>query len=211
MILSDEQRKLYCQKIVGVAKYFDSFCTKHDLRYFAIGGTAIGALRHQGMIPWDDDIDFVMPRPDYERFLVLAQTELPPLYDIFEHRTNKRFHQSICKMCDANTSYMDSWRMDCVLGAFIDIFPIDGMPETDAKGRVQYFQTYYKMRRIAESVNVHFSLRDLLSALYHTDIISIKGQIYSHIYHLLGKENDIYKKCDDYLAQYPFETSEYVA
>ncbi|WP_297900486.1 LicD family protein [uncultured Parabacteroides sp.] len=211
MVLSIEQKELYVEKILEIAKYFDNFCSKHGLRYFAIGGTAIGALRHHGMIPWDDDIDFVMPRPDYERFLMLSKKELSSQYDIFEHRMNKSFHQSICKMCDANTSYLDSWRYDCVLGAFIDIFPMDGMPDTNERGRIDYFLTYYQMRRIAEAINTHYSFRDLLGAIYHMDIIGIKSQIYSHFYHLLHKDNDIYIKCDNYLMRYPYETSEYVA
>lgn len=211
MVLSEEQKKRYCQKILQIAKYFDAFCTEHALQYFAIGGTAIGALRHQGMIPWDDDIDFVMPRPDYERFLILAKQYMSDKYELFEHRSNKLFHQSICKMCDVNTSLIDSIRYDCVIGAFIDIFPVDGMPETDENGRIQYFQDYYRLRRMAEAINTHLTFRDFLSALYHRDIISLRGQIYSHIYHLLKRENDIFEKCDAYLARHSYENSEYVA
>jgi len=62
---SEETVRRYKKIICEIAKAFDTFCTENDLRYFGIGGTAIGALRHKGIIPWDDDIDFVMPRPDY--------------------------------------------------------------------------------------------------------------------------------------------------
>ena len=60
--------------LVEVFSTFISFCARHQLRYFCAGGTAIGAVRHQGMIPWDDDIDVCMPRPDYERFRKLWRT-----------------------------------------------------------------------------------------------------------------------------------------
>lgn len=54
----------------------DEICKRHDLTYYLMGGTLIGAVRHQGFIPWDDDIDLGMPRPDYEKFLQIAPKEL---------------------------------------------------------------------------------------------------------------------------------------
>ena len=61
-------------------KEFDRICKKHNLKYWAIGGTLLGAARHKGYIPWDDDVDLVMFRPDYEKFRSIVQSELPPQY-----------------------------------------------------------------------------------------------------------------------------------
>ena len=59
-------------KLLDMFKWFHAFCVENELRYFALGGTMLGAARHQGFIPWDDDIDVGMPRKDYERFIALS-------------------------------------------------------------------------------------------------------------------------------------------
>ena len=56
---------------------FAKICDKHGLRYYAFAGTLLGAIRHNGFIPWDDDLDVAMPRPDYEKFIQISKTELP--------------------------------------------------------------------------------------------------------------------------------------
>ena len=61
--------------LTDMLKVFHDFCLEHSLRYYAVGGTALGVARHQGFIPWDDDLDVGMPRPDYERFVELFNKE----------------------------------------------------------------------------------------------------------------------------------------
>ena len=75
-MLHDEQntKKLQNELTVLLAS-FHEFCLKHDLRYYIIGGTCLGAVRHKGFIPWDDDVDVGMPRDDYNRLLALAKME----------------------------------------------------------------------------------------------------------------------------------------
>lgn len=205
-----EERKLYKKKICEIAKRFDAFCNEYNLQYFGIGGTAIGALRHKGIIPWDDDIDFVMPRHDYERFLELAD-KLAPNYEVFTHRNTKDYHLTMAKMCDANTSYVSSFGQHVMLGAFIDIFPIDGCPGVTKEERVKFFNDYMVVRHNGEAIANYFSFRDLLSAIYRRQWVEVKNQIISHWYHLMGKENDVFTKCDELLMANPYEESEYVA
>lgn len=207
---SPEISQKYKQKICEVAKAFDAFCNEHNLRYFAIGGTAIGALRHKGIIPWDDDIDVVMPRPDYDRFLKLSD-QLLPKYDVFSHINTPKYHLSMAKMCDASTSYLSSFSQHVMLGAFIDIFPIDGCPGHTKEERISFFNNYLKLRRAGEAVGNWYSFRDMLSAIYRRKWDEVLNQLRSHLYHLVGKENDIFTKCDNILKDNQFDESEYVA
>src|SRR5215218_6776773 len=79
---SGETRLRQCQLVMlRMLKIFDYLCRKHAVEYFLVGGSLLGAVRHQGFIPWDDDLDVGMTRKNYEKFLKLAVPELP--YDIF--------------------------------------------------------------------------------------------------------------------------------
>ena len=207
---SPEITKRYKQKICEIAKAFDRFCCDHNLRYFGIGGTAIGALRHKGIIPWDDDIDFVMPRPDYERFLELS-SEMSPQYEVITHRNTPDYHLTMAKMCDANTSYISSFRQHVILGAFIDIFPMDGCPGSTKEEREKFFYNYMEMRHDGEAIGNWYTLRDFLGCTYHRDGRGMWRQIRSHVYHILNKKNDIFTKCDEILMANPFDTAEFVA
>ncbi|MBQ6686203.1 MAG: LicD family protein, partial [Firmicutes bacterium] len=75
---------------IEILQTIDKICHKHNLVYFGIGGTALGAVRHEGFIPWDDDIDIGMPRVDYEKFLEIAREELPSEYHIQHFTTEKK-------------------------------------------------------------------------------------------------------------------------
>ena len=207
---SEDIQKRYKKKICEIAKVFDTFCCKHDLRYFGIGGTAIGALRHKGIIPWDDDIDFVMPRPDYERFLQICD-ELLPKYEVFTHRNTPLYHLTMAKMCDANTSYLSSFNEKVMLGAFIDIFPMDGCPGDTKEERIKFFNDYMKIRHDGEAIQTFYPWRALLSAIHNKDWEYIPRQLRSHWYHFIGKKNPFFDKCDKILMANPFDTSEYVA
>lgn len=110
---------------------FVYICEKYSLRYYAAFGTALGAIRHQGFIPWDDDLDFEMPRPDYEKFLKVAEQELPcnlmlktwnntPNYGLRFAEIFEKDQNIISKV--RNSSHLD------VKNIWIDIFPIDGLP-----------------------------------------------------------------------------------
>ena len=75
------------QKILEIFIEIDKICVKHDLRYYAIGGTCLGAVRHQGFIPWDDDLDIAMPDKDFELFMDIAPKELPDNLKLINSKT----------------------------------------------------------------------------------------------------------------------------
>lgn len=207
---SDESLKRYKQIICEIAKTFDSFCCENNLRYFGIGGTAIGALRHRGFIPWDDDIDFVMPRPDYERFLKISY-KLMPKYELFTHRNTPKYHLTMAKMCDADTSYIYSFRQHVMLGAFIDIFPLDACPGNSHDERVKFFNNYIKLRHKGEAIANYFTIRDFFGCIYRREWRNAVNQLTSHWYHLNNKRNDIFKKCDEILMATDYDRADYVA
>ena len=110
MILSNEDMTLTRRiqlKELEILKVFQDICRRHGLRYFAIGGTCLGAVRHKGFIPWDDDIDVAMPYEDYLEFQRIAETDLPESYGILNPHTTKhcRFDYYI-KLHDKTTSLM---------------------------------------------------------------------------------------------------------
>lgn len=107
---------------------FDRICRKHNLIYYMIGGTLLGAVRHHGFIPWDDDIDIGMPRPDYERFVKLSQMEFPSNLQVWNlHKKSKGYMLNFSKLVNVNTSMVPVEHPDCIIGLFLDIFPIDGV------------------------------------------------------------------------------------
>lgn len=211
MKVTDDQIALYKKHVLRVASTFDSFCTINELRYFAIGGTAIGALRHRGFIPWDDDIDFVMPRPDYERFLELASISFPAGFEVLSHKNNKEYHLQFAKMCDANTSLLVDSRSRCMMGAFVDIFPMDGLPDTTAEGRKTFFGDYLKKRKRAYSNRLHYHFSDYFHSLYRFDWGAIQDQLCSDWHHLTNTTGDPYLECDRITTAFNFDESKYVA
>jgi len=113
--------------MLRMLKYFDRLCADNDLSYSLEAGTLLGAIREGGFIPWDDDMDIFMPRPDYEKFIEIADSLLPPSIRLFSAQNDKAHYWPWIKLRDTAGSELDEG-MPCYKGSngvFIDIYPID--------------------------------------------------------------------------------------
>ena len=108
---------------------FIEVCEKNNLRYFVNSGTCLGAIRHKGFIPWDDDVDVMMPRSDYNKFLTLQKEFDNTPYFIQTWRTDPRYTYCFAKIRDNSTTFIESYFVNHRYnhGVWIDVFPIDGM------------------------------------------------------------------------------------
>lgn len=141
----------------GILKYLRSICEKFGLRYFLGAGTMIGAVRHKGFIPWDDDIDVFMPNDDYLKLL-----EVFPKggrYQIADWRLQEDYYLTFGKIADTNTLlFHRRYKMQySLMGIYIDIFPLDGYPDSQEEIQKKYQENvlledewyyYYNFREI---------------------------------------------------------------
>ncbi|MCH5310759.1 MAG: LicD family protein [Prevotella sp.] len=126
-------KKEWNSKLMDILKAFIEICETYKLRYYCCGGTAIGAVRHNGMIPWDDDIDVMMPRPDYERLLQIAQEKQFGKYEIITPYNNDDYPLYFAKISDSTTTIVEERERPCVIGLYVDIFPIDATDDDNKK------------------------------------------------------------------------------
>lgn len=121
----------------------DDYCKANDITYFLAGGTCLGAIRHEGFIPWDDDADIIMPRPDYERFVKGFGEAYPDKYAIASIEITPEWVRNNAQIWDKDTLMIMNNIDEIEKGVFIDIFPIDGLPDKKWKQELFYKKTIY--------------------------------------------------------------------
>ena len=125
------QLKNVQMKQLAILKIIDSICKKHDIEYWLDGGTLLGAVRHKGFIPWDDDIDIAMKASDLERFEKAAKEELPEWLFLQNRHTDPFCKEDITKVRDMNSIYIeysDTFYEPYERGIYVDIFPMVPYP-----------------------------------------------------------------------------------
>ena len=119
--------------ILALYGRFDAYCKEYGLRYYVTGGTLLGAVRHNGFIPWDDDFDVVMPRPDYIRFIECIRKAPIRNSRLVTMDTDPRWGQYFAKLVETDCNVVDDVQRGTGLsvsdGICVDVIPIDGMPK----------------------------------------------------------------------------------
>ena len=138
----DEARKKLWKCELDILKKFDALCNEYGLDYFLIGGALLGAVRHQGFIPWDDDVDIGMLRDDYEVFLEHAPAWFDAPYFVQNGYNDSGYFGTIARIRDSRTTGV-IWRdakKDCNNGIFVEIYPIDTVTDNPNKLRLQHIE-----------------------------------------------------------------------
>ena len=115
--------------ILGLLDVMDDVCRKHGLKYYLIGGTMLGAARHQGFIPWDDDLDVAMFRKDFDQLLAHYREWLPERYSVVSFDSNKDYARHFAKLEDKSTTLVERFHLRRLEGVYLDIFPLDDVPD----------------------------------------------------------------------------------
>ena len=116
--------------LLSAMKDFDQVCTKYGLHYILHGGTCLGAIRHKGFIPWDDDVDIAMLRKDYEKFIEVAQSELGDKYTILTYRNDDTMLANVMKISINHSGFRGVSGAKEKGEAFLDVFPMSDVPNS---------------------------------------------------------------------------------
>jgi len=137
-------------------KEFIRVCEKNHLRYYLFGGTCLGSIRHQGFIPWDDDVDLAMPRPDFDKLMKLG-SEFSNPYFLQNRESNKHYIYTFAKLRNSNTTYIEYVFSHNMInhGVWIDIFPLDGLSKKKNKKELHKFKPYWIWGQLTFSYLYH--------------------------------------------------------
>lgn len=185
------------QKEFEILNCFIEICEKLNLRYFLVCGTALGAVKYNGFIPWDDDIDVALPRKDYNVFCEKAQQLLPNGMFLQTYKTDESYPRIFAKIRNSNTAYFEKTMAKLPInhGVYIDVFPLDGYP----KGILAQKSLEYKK----------FILELILSSTFESNC-SLKIKIIRKTFRLLGLHKKTAKIANRYerlISKYSTENS----
>ena len=154
-----------------ILKIFDAFCKENNIKYYLAFGTLLGAVRYKKFIPWDDDVDLLVPREDYDRLIRLFRDS--ERYQLFAFEKNSNFHYPFAKLCDMTTRKEQTVYKNrgVELGVEIDIFPLDTWDDDIDKAksevkRIKKYQNWLKVTKLDTPPVVHSVKRFLWSMVF---------------------------------------------
>ena len=185
---NSEVNRLFRKKLLETFSLIQKFFEKHNIKYYACGGTALGAIRHKGLIPWDDDIDLYVPREDYDR-LNLYNEELNKLgYNFVCFENNKNYYLPFGKIEDKNTTLWEVNRFKYITGVYVDIFPLDyfsGSKEDVINEQERYYNIYSNFQHSIE----YTPIKEIFELMLFGHIPTAWLRIKSYLYHPFRKYN----------------------
>ncbi len=155
-------------KLLETFLFTKDFLSKHDMKYVGCGGTVLGAVRHQGFIPWDDDIDIYMYRADYERLLTMGDELRSKGYEIISV-ADEGYYMPFAKISDCHSTIWEFEHLPLVMGAYIDIFPLDEFNEPDEVITARQYRSHYYFDKYINALS-HYPLGSLFQCLFRGDI-----------------------------------------
>lgn len=176
-------------------------CEEEKIKYFVSGGTALGTIRHNGFIPWDDDIDIALPREDYEKFIKIVPEKLPENLFLQTFLSDPEYPLNYAKIRNSDTTFIESSFKDLKMnhGIYIDVFPLDGYP----KSKLQ--QAIFNFRNNLLFYGCYFRLNRCTLSSVKTKLLYFTTKfLYKDIYTINLKREKLFKK-------YKYKDCEYVA
>lgn len=188
-----------------VLKEVHKICEKHNIKYFLDAGTLLGAVRHKGFIPWDDDLDIGMLREDYRKFLDVAKSELPKhlFLQTFDNDKHYDIYQVPCKIRYNNTLFIQkviAENPNMHNGIYIDILPYDNLPKSKFVYKVQrtisnnILKSFVRMREMPEKLTLK---NKITHAFYKIVVNTLENEGREKLFNKLIKWNDVNS---DYMA-----------
>lgn len=189
-----------------ILKFVAQLCEALHLRYFLMYGTLIGAVRHGGYIPWDDDVDIMMPRSDYEKLLkyLADNPDKTRLYKVYNRETCRKYNYAITRIADSRYEIIKSNEENCGMGIFIDIYPYDGLGNNKEEALKMLSNTRKYCDTIADLINLDLKLPSSLN---------IKGKISWILHRCINRIRGVeyfYNKLKEQTIDADYESSKYV-
>lgn len=204
----DEKTLKKLQSIeLGILEEFSNICEEHDIDYFLCGGSAIGVMRHQGFIPWDDDIDVGMSRSDYDRFLEIAKRDYSDKYTVVNNETNQNFPLMNTRWGLNGTQFIpeDFKKVKGDFGIFLDLFCFDNIPDDEEKMKKQGTRAWFYGKLLVLS---GVSTPVLYVSGIMSKIIMFVCKIVHYTFRILHlKPRFFYNKAKKYMLQYKNENT----
>lgn len=140
----DERLEKLHRVLLGMLKDFSAVCELHNLRWFVAFGTALGAVREKGFIPWDDDLDICMPREDLETFVRIMQEDASGRYSVMNSQTNANYPMATTRLMLNGTEFRDAalQTADFESCIFLDLFPLDSLADDEKAFRKQAWRAW---------------------------------------------------------------------